>query len=526
MRWHVCGNGADYVTGVTGRSTSRRARRRRSSACRSSTAPAVEGVRGLHLQPGHGAQRRDLAGEQPDQHRRQRHDRAPRRVCSCATRSSTRRTATRSCRCLLGGPAGQTSNSTVTVHYATANGTATAGADYSAASGTLSFAPGETAKTVVVPIMDDGDAEGPEGFVPQPEQPRTTPTSPTAPGRSRSARATRPIRPTRTFARPPTWSSVRRRVHRPAGHPVRAEPEPGRQSSTRRSTARPSPAPSAATAPTTSPSQGRSTSRRGRRPRSFACRSSTARLVERPFEAFTFNLDTEHNGVISRASSRISIVDNDTIVPTPQLFVRDAVVDEKDGNALVLGACWAAPQARPRTAPSPSTTRPRSGSASGAATTPPPAARSPSRPGRRPRPWSSRSPTTVPTSRRKASRSLSATPSTPRSPRHRDGHDRRERRCRGLAARNLRAVRCRSGRGRRLRRFDGAPLRAGPEHGVGHATRLITQPPSPAPSAATAPTTSPPQGRSTSRRGRRRRSFAWRSSIVPISRIPRHSRSI
>ncbi len=53
------------------------------------------------------------------------------------------------------------------------------------------------------------------------------------------------------------------------------------------------------------------------------------------FEAFTFNLDTEHNGVISRASSRISIVDNDTIVPTPQLFVRDAVVDEKDGNALV-----------------------------------------------------------------------------------------------------------------------------------------------------------------------------------------------
>ena len=54
-----------------------------------------------------------------------------------------------------------------------------------------------------------------------------------------------------------------------------------------------------------------------------------------PFEAFTFNLDTEHNGVISRASSRVSIVDNDTIVATPKLFVRDAVVDEKDGNALV-----------------------------------------------------------------------------------------------------------------------------------------------------------------------------------------------
>ena len=60
---------------------------------------------------------------------------------------------------LLGGPAGQASNSTVTVHYATANGTAT-GSDYTAAGDTLlSFAPGETAKTVVVPIADDGADE-------------------------------------------------------------------------------------------------------------------------------------------------------------------------------------------------------------------------------------------------------------------------------------------------------------------------------------------------------------------------------
>src|SRR5437762_1116 len=64
---------------------------------------------------------------------------------------------------LLGGTAGQGSNSTVTVHYATANGTANS-SDYTSRSGTLSFAPGETAKTVVVPITDDGDAEGPENF--------------------------------------------------------------------------------------------------------------------------------------------------------------------------------------------------------------------------------------------------------------------------------------------------------------------------------------------------------------------------
>ena len=45
--------------------------------------------------------------------------------------------------------------SEVTVDYATAAGTATAGADYTATSGTLTFAPGETAKTVQVPVADD-----------------------------------------------------------------------------------------------------------------------------------------------------------------------------------------------------------------------------------------------------------------------------------------------------------------------------------------------------------------------------------
>ena len=43
----------------------------------------------------------------------------------------------------------------VTVDYATSDGTATAGADYTAASGTLTFDPGETAKTVDVTVLDD-----------------------------------------------------------------------------------------------------------------------------------------------------------------------------------------------------------------------------------------------------------------------------------------------------------------------------------------------------------------------------------
>jgi hypothetical protein len=54
------------------------------------------------------------------------------------------------------------SDGTVTVNYATSNGSATAGADYSAASGTLSFAPGVTSRAFSVPIINDATYEGNE----------------------------------------------------------------------------------------------------------------------------------------------------------------------------------------------------------------------------------------------------------------------------------------------------------------------------------------------------------------------------
>ena len=49
-----------------------------------------------------------------------------------------------------------------TVDYVTSDGTATAGADYTADSGTLSFAIGETEKTVSVTVLDDAHDEGSE----------------------------------------------------------------------------------------------------------------------------------------------------------------------------------------------------------------------------------------------------------------------------------------------------------------------------------------------------------------------------
>ena len=58
----------------------------------------------------------------------------------------------------------QSSATAVTVDYATVDGTAVAGRDYTATAGSLTFAPGETSRTIAVPILSDNLAEGAERF--------------------------------------------------------------------------------------------------------------------------------------------------------------------------------------------------------------------------------------------------------------------------------------------------------------------------------------------------------------------------
>ena len=62
------------------------------------------------------------------------------------------------------GRAFTTAAHSVTVDYATADGSAKAGEDYTATSGTLTFAAGETSKTVSVAVLDDAVDEGEETF--------------------------------------------------------------------------------------------------------------------------------------------------------------------------------------------------------------------------------------------------------------------------------------------------------------------------------------------------------------------------
>lgn len=58
----------------------------------------------------------------------------------------------------------RSSDAEVTVHYATANGTAVATQDYAATSGTLTFQPGETSRTISVSIKGDRKREANETF--------------------------------------------------------------------------------------------------------------------------------------------------------------------------------------------------------------------------------------------------------------------------------------------------------------------------------------------------------------------------
>ena len=58
----------------------------------------------------------------------------------------------------------RTSGQPVTVDFATASGSATQGSDFTAQSGTLTYAPGETSKTVTVAVLGDAVNEAPESF--------------------------------------------------------------------------------------------------------------------------------------------------------------------------------------------------------------------------------------------------------------------------------------------------------------------------------------------------------------------------
>ena len=94
------------------------------------------------------------------------------------------------------------SGQAVAVNYATSNGTATAGSDYTSASGTLNFAAGETTKTFTVAVAGDTTPESDEAFT-------VTLSSPTN-ATLGTASATGTITDDDSDITPPTVSSITR----------------------------------------------------------------------------------------------------------------------------------------------------------------------------------------------------------------------------------------------------------------------------------------------------------------------------
>ena len=86
----------------------------------------------------------------------------------------------------VGFAGGATSTQAVTVNYATADGDALAGNDYTQTGGTLTIPPGDTSGVISVPIIDDDVAEDDESFT----LTLSNPSNATLPGSTNSVAVT------------------------------------------------------------------------------------------------------------------------------------------------------------------------------------------------------------------------------------------------------------------------------------------------------------------------------------------------
>ncbi len=232
---------------------------------------------------------------------------------------------------LLGGPGGEASNSLVSVDYATANDSASADSDFTGVSGTLRFAPGETAKTVVVPITDDGSTEGVESFALTLSAPNQATISDRSGriviGASDAAGIAQPrilATPDLIVGETDGWVDLVVNLSQPGLSPVTVD----------YATANASAGGGNVCNTDYSPANGKLHFAVGETTKAVRVQINDCADAEL-FEAFTFGLSGPENAAIARASGRISLVDNDNVVGTPKLTVRDAVVDEKDGFAYV-----------------------------------------------------------------------------------------------------------------------------------------------------------------------------------------------
>jgi hypothetical protein len=225
---------------------------------------------------------------------------------------------------MLGGPAGQASSQTVTVNYTTADGSALAGLDYAAASGTLVFAPGETVKTITVDITNDALAEGAERLLLNLSgATNAVILDGQAQARIGASDATPVAQPRISVSdvivgEADGYVDVVVSLSAPGQNPVTVSYSRSNGTATLGSDYE--------------ATFGVLTFAPGETTKTVRIQIVNNTAVE-AFETFFFTLASATNATIAKSFAEIGIVDNDTVSASPAISVRDVVVDEKAGTA-------------------------------------------------------------------------------------------------------------------------------------------------------------------------------------------------
>ncbi len=248
---------------------------------------------------------------------------------------------------LLGGTAGQASASTVTVHYTTVDGSAVAGTDYTAASNTLTFSPGQTVKNVVVTLSGSATPASARSFKIELDSPShatiAAAVGTVTIGAHGATAITQPaisIGPDLVVGEGDGYVDVPVTLSTPGTNPVTVV----------YTTADNTAAANCGTAANGDyvPLSGCTwTDNDAQRTLTFAPGETTKTIrieliddlsVERQ-ESFLVNLappSPATSGFIARASARVTIIDNDNLVATPALYVRTGITTDASAGTVTV----------------------------------------------------------------------------------------------------------------------------------------------------------------------------------------------
>jgi len=223
----------------------------------------------------------------------------------------------------LGRDLGESSNTAVSVRYTTRDLSATAGQDYAATSGLLTFEPGQSVKTVSVPLLDDGLAEGAERFeLVLGEAVNASIAQGTAlaqialsdgVGSSQPRISVAPL----TVGESNGFIDLPVRLHAPSTLPVTVSYDSSNSTAGGNDHVYPG---------------GTLIFQPGETLKTVRVQLRDDTGAEPP-ELFFFTLRNAVNATIETPAVPVTVVDNDTVVETPRLFVDDVHVDEKQGTA-------------------------------------------------------------------------------------------------------------------------------------------------------------------------------------------------